>query len=405
MQVRWLVLVVFACSSSKESKPETGSAPAPAVSVDAAVAAVKPAPVAKPAPAKPHVEKVKPGTKLPDDPKARAAYGKAMSTGRKATDAKKYPDAIAAFDSALVAKPNDARALAERGYAKLLQGSDLDAASRDFDAAAARTSNTKLLSMIWFNRGLAEDKRGNSDNAIAAFQRANQLRPSAAAKAKLKKPVCPIQVDHEVPADYDGKPFSVVSAATWLELWKALPHEDLDAPTTEADAIQKLTDSTDAPQLPLIGTPRVDIGSVAVVVWKQGGKLHGLVVGKAQGGRCAGFVNFDVVAATADKIHIHGNEESEGGYEFMCRPKGSDDIEECSGAPGETDAGTACMGGEVFARDVVIDMTGKVLLVVEEDVGKESVDDKPVSKVKISLAAGGLKLAGDGCDRTEPFAK
>ncbi len=114
----------------------------------------------------------------------RKAYWTAMIRGRKATIAKRYPDAYAAFDAALVAIPHDARALSEKGYAELLAG-DLVGAGEDFDAARSLGEDSKLAAQTWFNIGLLREKQGRAPEAHSAFAASQKLVPSAAAAAKL----------------------------------------------------------------------------------------------------------------------------------------------------------------------------------------------------------------------------
>ena len=311
-------LVVAACSG-KRSTPAagsgSGSAPAP------------PPPVA--APVKPHPEV------------DRAAYRAGMRTGRKATDAKRYAEAVTAFDAALVAKPGDPRALGERGFAKLLEGSDLDGATRDLDLAASGTKDTKMLSMIWFNRGLVAEKRGDNFNAAAAFMIANQLRPTAAAQAKLAgKAGCPVTVDRfrEIPMH------AAVEAADWLALARALPHEDDAALATTEDAWALLEGERTAPKLPTTAEAGDWSEHVVYLVVKAGPGLRAVPLGSASGGRCPGSVQFDVEQVDATRIRVSGTEMYEGGYTFMCEGKDGDPVE-CTGADNEVSAGTACLGG------------------------------------------------------------
>lgn len=102
-----IFLVGLVCGTSKDTPaPAAGSsAPKPAPGdANVAVADAAPAPT-------------------PKQIAANKAYRAAMTRGRKATDAKDYDKAIAAFDEALAAKPGDARARAEQGFAYLLNGS------------------------------------------------------------------------------------------------------------------------------------------------------------------------------------------------------------------------------------------------------------------------------------------
>ena len=90
----------------------------------------------------------KPHARVPT-PEERKRYDDALGRARKATVAKSYAVAIAAFDEALTAIPNDARATSERGYARLLSGDD-KRAEKDFNAAVDEVpkSDKKLTAQI-----------------------------------------------------------------------------------------------------------------------------------------------------------------------------------------------------------------------------------------------------------------
>ena len=98
---------------------------------------------------------------------------------------KQYSDALAAFGRALDFLPDDARAYAERGYAQLL-AKNYALARDDFDRAALRTDDSKLLAQVWFNYGLTAEQEGRPDDARSAFARSNELNPTNAAAAKLQ---------------------------------------------------------------------------------------------------------------------------------------------------------------------------------------------------------------------------
>ena len=135
----------------------------------------------------------------------------------------------------------------------------------------------------------------------------------------------------------------------------------------------------------------------AYAVWRDGGKLHAIALGAAQGGRCPGDLTFDAVASRGKLFHTTGVEMADGGYTFMC--KGKDGPVECTGKPGEQEAGTACAGGSEVQRDVVVDTaTGKVVITVEQP--NEALEAK---RVGINLTDKGLQLTGQGCDRVEPY--
>lgn len=328
----------------------------------------------------------------PEDPKVREAYRLGLRKGRKETRAKRYQEAIAGFDAALAAKPNDARALGERGYARLLEGADLDAAMRDFDLAASGTKDPQVLSEVWFNRGLVEEKRGSAANAIAAFTIANTLRPTKAAGAKLAgKTTCPVTET----GSWSNINVGPIEAKGWLELAKATPNVEGDELETAAEAIQALAKADREPALPALIVAGDYDQQVAYVVWKRGASLRAQPVGMAIGGRCPGQVAGSIEKADAAWIHARVTEEFMGGYTYMCQGK-DDELVECQGKDDEVSAGTACLGGSPTIRDVAIERaSGNVALVLEQPDG---------TTVNVELAAGGLKLSGLGCDRTVPFA-
>ena len=80
----------------------------------------------------------------------------------------------------------------------------------------------------------------------------------------------------------------------------------------------------------------------------------------------------------------------------MCEGK-DDDLVECTGADNEVSVGTACLGGGMIRRELVIERaTGKVVLAVEEpDIGS--------APPTFALAAKSPTIRGQGCDRSEPF--
>lgn len=119
-------------------------------------------------------------------PEEYARYLARLSAGRKATLAKRWESAIEAFDDALVAKPGDLRALAERGYARLLSG-DETRALVDLDAALDGPADSKLRAQIHFNRGLAYEKLGDEPRARQAFAASVAHAPTDAAKNKLDR--------------------------------------------------------------------------------------------------------------------------------------------------------------------------------------------------------------------------
>jgi hypothetical protein len=338
---------------------------------------------------------------------ARASYRAAMARGRKATDAKAYADAITAFDDALKARPNEPHALAERGFAKLLAGTDLDAASADFDHAADATRDPKLLGMIWFNRGLADDKLGHADAALVDYYLANKSFPNKTAAGKVVgKKVCPLRV--APPAEISADP--PVDAADWLALDKALDVDTPEPPKTSAEARAAIFGSADKVALPAAVVVGSYASKAALVVADRAGKLRAVSVAHAMGGRCSGSVGAEVVSVQGTLVHVRATEQVGGGTTELCHSGSGDGVvAECTGAEGEEPQGTACDDTGTTVRDVVIDLaTGTRLLVAEQaapatsDASAVALDDARL--VKATLAADGLHLSGLGCDQVLPVA-
>ncbi len=161
---------------------------------------------------------------------AQVAYAAGLKEGRTATVAKKYDDAVAAFNKAIEALPGDARALSERGYAKYLAGK-LDAAEVDFRQAEAATKDAKLLASIYFNHGLVAEKRSLPEAARAAFAKSEQLRSTPAASKKLAgASACGAAISTEASA--------LVEATGYLGVYKVLQssHSEAQALASEDEA-------------------------------------------------------------------------------------------------------------------------------------------------------------------------
>jgi hypothetical protein len=174
-----------------------------------------------------------------------------------------------------------------------------------------------------------------------------------------------------------------------------MAHSDESRPTTTAEALTWLTGGTE-PTLPTIVAASDVFEHTIWVVWKNGANLRALPVAMAMGGRCSGRADGKIVSANATHIHVRASEELEGGSTYVCQGKG-DEIVPCEDKPGEVSLGTACLGGTTTLRDVVIELSsGNVVALLEQP------EAKPAT---VELVAGGLKISGNGCDRTEAFAK
>jgi hypothetical protein len=362
----------------------------------------KTAPAPAPAPPKPTAVVVdagpQPATKV-EIVKKRENL-RALEKGRKATVAKDWKAAIVAFDEAVKIDPSDARAYAERGYAHLLQGDDLDAAEMDFARAAELTKDASLLTQIWWNHGLLDEKRDAKDNALVDFWIADQVKPNPAAKAKIAgKRVCPLRA--APPPNAGGK--LVLDAPDWLGLANtaATERDDLEARPKSAEEARLVMLGTSAePALPAIATAgSAGHGRAVYVVGKHGRGLRGVYVGGEWGGRCPGEISFEMVAVKGSIAHVRGRELMEGGYSFMCTYENGDHHRCSDGDMNDDKIGkqSYCAGGTPTVRDVAVDVeAGRVLATIERpELAKDAT---------VKLVDGGLQLSGLECaDRVVSF--
>lgn len=222
-----------------------------------------------------------------DERHAARTYAAALDSGRTATRARRYEDAIAAFDRALVAKPGDARALSERGYARLL-AKDLARATADLDRALEGTSDPALLGPIHFNLGLVAEERGDADGARVAFARSNAIRPTKAARAKLEgRSACVAVVDRSRPK---AKVHASLSAAYAAMRATADAHVPSGAavPATDAAIVQATCEAgCDGPG-PWVARLEAGFGARGFLVVPAGGKVAVHELDEASFGVCAG---------------------------------------------------------------------------------------------------------------------
>jgi hypothetical protein len=142
----------------------------------------------------------------PDDPRAMAA-------GRNLVAQGDYQGAIEAFTEALRARPGDAHAWAELGYAALLAGKDAEPALL---RARSLAHDPALLAQIWWNEALLRERQGPAiqsepDAARHALVMAEAYGSSAATKKLGDASRC---VASWVPETSDR--LSIVS--TWVEI-------------------------------------------------------------------------------------------------------------------------------------------------------------------------------------------
>jgi hypothetical protein len=141
--------------------------------------------------AKKHSDSPKDGKVSAKEQRDLASYASALAAGRAATVAKRWDAAERAFTEALSFRSLDSRALAERGYARLLANKPNEAERDLTDALDHGAGDRTVAGQVWFNLGLVREAKKESPLQIAtAFAIANALAPSKAAAMKLHGDAC-----------------------------------------------------------------------------------------------------------------------------------------------------------------------------------------------------------------------
>jgi tetratricopeptide (TPR) repeat protein len=105
-------------------------------------------------------------------------YERALAEGRRLHRAREYAAAVKAFEGALAAAPDDARAQSELGWAAFFAG-DLGRAEQATRRALAGTDDAELRGSALYNLGRILEARGAADEAIDAYARSMEARPNA----------------------------------------------------------------------------------------------------------------------------------------------------------------------------------------------------------------------------------
>jgi len=373
----WLLPLLIGAGCKDEKKPAVEERPVAAASTTAS------APIAK--------KKAKPEPPKKADAGKLAAYWKAMSDGRKATLAKKFDDAYAAFDRALVAMPDDARAISERGYAKLL-AKDYKGALADLDFAVARTKDRKLLGQIYYNYGLAAEAKGDAAAARAAFARSNDYNPTPAAKKKLDgQPACTAIIDADTPTS------APKTFASWKEAYEAAraDFDYLDAWSSEQATLAGFCTnkwSKGASCVATLGQFTVFEGRLYVPT--NEGKIV-MFEFAVVGGRCGGAIDPKLTSDDGDIAHVSWK-ANQGISTLMTEKNG--EMVECTEK--DTDCQSACGDDEVTYSDLFVKKsTGEPMLYV----GREAENEK--DPIKVSVDQRVVKIKGKGCDTERSLTK
>lgn len=113
-------------------------------------------------------------------PAERQRFEAAVAEGRRLHHARDYEGALAAYAQALDLVPGDPRTLSEQGWAALFAGrlSEADATLHHAEAMVG-DDDPRLRASILYNRGRVAEARGETAEAIDAYQRSLRLRPHA----------------------------------------------------------------------------------------------------------------------------------------------------------------------------------------------------------------------------------
>jgi len=341
------------------------------------------------------------------DRRAYDEYTSALAGGRRATLAKDWAAAKAAFDAALRLRPHDARALAEKGYAELLAG-ETDAARSDLEAARW-TDDKALAAQAWFNLGLLDDAPdgGDGGTALEDFWFSNQLRPTAEARAKIAgRAVCPVTVDTKR------------VAATHVSSWLAVAHliqrgarNGCTAATTEADA----KGLAETPGLPVTGqgtfhvvrSGNLELGgcivNVAHVVQVRGADFW-VYPEVGTGTIVWSMATQPAVALAALGGRVRATSTASWPQETVMCTGGdaADEIFECKGDPGEVPAGVAHPQSRPDYGDFLYDpATHELVLRVDDHAsGRFASFGDGGRPIELRPAGDAVLVWGLGCART-----
>jgi tetratricopeptide (TPR) repeat protein len=338
---------------------------------------------------------------------AHTAYKAEMQTGRTQTKAKAYAEAIAAFDRALAKRPQQPRALAERGYAKLL-ANDLPGARVDLEAARERSDDPQRLGPIWFNLGLVEEAAGDAEAARRAFTRSNELRPGKAVQAKLAGATA-------CTAEIDRAPVAGKHLASWkalFDLWMNGEADEENPLKTTKEIQDWLCFDHKRPEDPLwdlcfYPASFTNSHSSELVGPAEGrGLVYYGELGSSESGACQNSGKL-AVTKVGPLLHARWVEFGRDWDAIPMKDRKADcdeEIDECE---------LECRDFSVTVDDYVIDPAGaqRILRVRRTtntvprptDDMRQSVEPEVVEAamaVRVEVAENGVTLRGGGCDET-----
>jgi tetratricopeptide (TPR) repeat protein len=135
-----------------------------------------------------------------------------LRKGRDLQGAKKYAEAIAAFEEALKLQPDDPTVLGELGWTAYLM-KDYAKAKTATQKAVAHQAAPNIRGATFYNLGLIDEAQGDTAGAVAAYAESLRARPNKTVRAALKKldPKAAQAFDPYLPAPLAG-PFPSIAA-------------------------------------------------------------------------------------------------------------------------------------------------------------------------------------------------
>src|SRR5215470_3007299 len=105
-----------------------------------------------------------------------------LRKGRDLQGAKKYAEAIAAFEEALKLQPDDPTVLGELGWTAYLM-KDYAKAKDATQKAIARQPAPNIRGAALYNLGLIDEAKGDTAGAVTAYTESLRARPNATVRA------------------------------------------------------------------------------------------------------------------------------------------------------------------------------------------------------------------------------
>lgn len=177
----WVALAGSACSP-KVREPATSNAAQPSSAADAGAIDAPPTTASVPwARTSADVEWM-----CGQVPEFTGTYSAALDAGRKEAAAKRWANAVAAFEHALKLRKDDPLATSELSWA-LLQAGDFERALAMAEHAVAVSADPKQKAANHYNAGRAAEALGNLEGAHSHYEASLALRESDAVRGRLTK--------------------------------------------------------------------------------------------------------------------------------------------------------------------------------------------------------------------------